>query len=160
MWYQMANIETSKLKGENNWPLLIDPDGYIAEGTGNNFFIIKNNTIYTPEGRNILIGTRRNYIFQLAEEIGLKCIEKNIEPYDVYDADEAFVTGTPFCILPVTSFQFKPIGNGSYGSTTKALLLKWSENVGVDIEKQIKEFNLEHDLKIESSTPYQHKSPK
>ncbi len=160
MWYQMANIEISKLKGENNWPLLLDTDGYIAEGTGNNFFIIKNDVIFTPEPRNILRGTRRDYIFSLAEEIGLKCIEKNIEPYDVYDADEAFVTGTPFCILPVTSFQFKSIGKGSYGEITKSLLSKWSENVGVDIEQQIKEFNLEHNLSLNASTPYQHKSHK
>lgn len=160
MWYQMANIEISKLKGENNWPLLIDTDGYIAEGTGNNFFIIKNNIIYTPEGRNILRGTRRDYIFSLAEEIGLKCVEKNIEAYDIFDADEAFVTGTPFCILPVTNFQFKSIGDGSYGAITKALLLKWSENVGVDIEQQIKEFNIEHNSTPEGSTPYQHKSHK
>ena len=157
MWYQMANIEVSRLNGDNNWPLLIDPDGFIAEGTGNNFFIIKNNIIYTPEGRNLLRGTRRGYIFQLAKELNIECIEKNIEPYDVSSADEAFVTGTPFCILPVSSFQFKPIGNKCFGKITKRLLEKWSENVGLDIQKQIIEFNEEHQLHIKGSTPYKHK---
>ena len=52
----MANIEVSQFKGENNWALMLDPDGYIAEGSGDNFFIIKNNKVISPEGRNILRG--------------------------------------------------------------------------------------------------------
>ncbi|MCK5534317.1 aminotransferase class IV, partial [bacterium] len=54
--YQMANIEVSQYKGNNNWALLLDPDGFIAEGTGDNFFIVKDGIIITPEGRNILRG--------------------------------------------------------------------------------------------------------
>ena len=54
MWYQMANIEVAQVEGNNNWALLIDPDGYIAEGTGDNFFLVKNGVLMTPEGRNIL----------------------------------------------------------------------------------------------------------
>ena len=50
MWYQMANIEVAQVEGDNNWALLIDPDGYIAEGTGDNFFMIKNGCLMTPEG--------------------------------------------------------------------------------------------------------------
>ena len=76
----------------------------------------------------------------------------------MYEADEAFVTGTPFCILPVTSFEFKPIGEGVFGKTTKLLLEKWSQNVDVNIQQQIIDYNLEHSLNIEGSTPYQHKS--
>ena len=158
MWYQMANIEVSKLNGANNWPLLIDPDGFITEGTGNNFFFIKDKIIYTSEGRNILKGTRRQYIFELADQLGLDCVEKNFEPYDIYEADEAFVTGTPFCILPVTKFQFKPIGDGLFGKFTRLLLKQWSDNVGLDIQQQIINFNIEHDINIKGSTPYQHKT--
>ena len=156
MWYQMANIETARIKGDNNWPLLIDPDGFITEGTGNNFFMIKSGKIYTSEGRNVLRGTRREYIFTLAKELGLECYEKNIEPYDVACADEAFVTGTPFCILPVTKFQSKRIGNGKFGTITKRLLKKWSENVNVDIQQQIIDYNNSFQPKILSSTPYKH----
>lgn len=151
--YQMANIEASQVKGGNNWALLLDPDGFIAEGTGDNFFIVKDNVIITPEGRNILRGISREFIFELSEQLELKCIEKNIEPYDVYTADEAFMTGTPFCLLPVTGLNSVPIGNGRMGRITKMLLDKWSANVGVDIIGQIKGFNKEIDS-FSGPTPY------
>lgn len=154
--YQMANIEVSQYKGNNNWALLLDPDGFIAEGTGDNFFIVKNGIIITPEGRNILRGISRAYIFELGEELNLKCIEKNIEPYDVYTADEAFMTGTPFCILPVTSLNGVQIGDGKMGKITKMLLDRWSENVGVDIVEQIKMWDKET-KSINGPTPYQFK---
>lgn len=155
--YQMANIEASQFKGDNNWALLLDPDGFIAEGTGDNFFIVKDDVIITPEGRNILRGISRAYIFELSEQLKLDYEEKNIEPYDVYTADEAFMTGTPFCLLPVTSLNSIPIGNGKMGKITKALLGKWSENVGIDTVSQIKAFNNEiESLKgVSGPTPYQ-----
>lgn len=154
--YQMANIEASRYKGDNNWALLLDPDGFVAEGTGDNFFIVKDNVIITPEGRNVLRGISRAYIFELADQLKLMCMEKNIEPYDVYAADEAFMTGTPFCILPVTSLNGVPVGNTGMGRITKMLLDKWSENVGVNIVSQIKDFNKEAE-ELKSSigpTPY------
>ena len=117
--------------------------------------MIKEGKIYSSEGRNVLRGTRRDYIFTLARQIGIECIEKNIEPYDVYSADEAFVTGTPFCIMPVSSFQFKKLGN-NFGEITKMLLNQWSENVGLDIKEQIIKFNQSFAPGLESSTPYQH----
>lgn len=141
--YQMANIEVSQFKGDNNWALLLDTDGFIAEGTGDNFFIVKNNTIITPEGRNVLRGVSREYIFELADKLKLSCIEKNIEPYDVYTADEAFMTGTPFCLLPVTELNGIKIQNGKPGHVTKRLIDAWGYAVGVDIVAQIKKFNEE-----------------
>ncbi len=155
--YQMANIEVSEYKGNNNWALLLDPDGFIAEGTGDNFFIIKNSVIITPEGRNILRGISRAYIFELAEQLNLKCIETNIESYDVYTADEAFMTATPFCILPVAGLNGVLIDKGKMGKVTKMLLDKWSANVGVNIMKQIKAFNKELEILKDASapTPYQ-----
>lgn len=156
--YMMANIEVSKIPGENNWPLLLDPDYYIAEGTGDNFFIVKDDVLYTPEPRNILVGISRGYIFDLAKELGLKCLEKNLRVEDVEVADEAFMTGTPFCMLPVTKINGKNIGNGKKGRITNSLLSLWGKNVGVDIENQIKTFN--EKLKVTGSkgpTPYQFK---
>jgi branched-chain amino acid aminotransferase len=92
--------------------MLLDTDGNFSEGTGDNFFIIKNETIYSTRGRNILRGISRDYIFELCDELKLKYEEKDIEPYDVYTADEAFMTGTPFCMLPVTTLNSLPLGNG------------------------------------------------
>ncbi len=156
--YMMANIEVSQLPGENNWPLLLDPDGFVAEGTGDNFFLIKDNVLYTPEPRNILRGISRQYIFDLAKDLGIVCHEKNLELYDVVTADEAFMTGTPFCMLPVTKINGINIGNGQRGNITNSLLSKWSDNVGLDIEKQIKSFNGEmKNHGSDGSTPYQFK---
>ncbi len=137
--YMMANIEVSGYEGENNWALLLDPDGFVAEGTGDNVFIVSDGVILTPEGRNILRGVSRGYVMrELAPQLGLRCLEKNIEPYDVVAAGEAFMTGTPFCILPVTALNGMPIGDGTMGPVTRALLDAWSQNVGVDIAGQIK----------------------
>jgi branched-chain amino acid aminotransferase len=151
--YQMANIEASLFKGDNNWALLLDPDGFIAEGTGDNFFIVKDKLIITPEGRNILRGISREYIFELSKQLNLKCIEKNITQYDAYTADEAFMTGTPFSILPVSSLNNVIIGRGGMGDITRLLLSEWSRNVGVNIISQIKEFNKEIESQGEP-TPY------
>lgn len=158
LFYQMANIEISEYKGDNNWALLLDPDGYIAEGTGDNFFIVKQDRIVTPTGHNILRGISRGYIFELAQQLKISCSERDIEPYDVYTADEAFMTGTPFCILPVTSLNRVTIGSGLMGPVTRQLMEQWSENVGLDIMKQIKEYSVEvSDLLKETATPYQFK---
>lgn len=155
MWYQMANIEVSQVKGDNNWALLIDPDGYITEGTGDNFFMAKDGVLYTPEGRNILRGISRQYVFEIADQLGIQCIEKNIEPFDLYNADEALVTGTPFCILPTTHLNGLQIGDGKMGEITKQLLSKWSENVGVDIVQQLKNYSQEvQDFNASAPTPY------
>ena len=157
IWYQMANIEVANTEGDNNWALLIDPDGYIAEGTGDNFFMVKNGELFTPEGRNILRGISRAYTMELAQDLGINCSEKNIEPYDLYDADEAFLTGTPFCILPTTHLNGVKIGTGRMGEMTKLLLERWSKNVGVDIVAQIKGFaeELSNGAAPEAPTPYQ-----
>jgi branched-chain amino acid aminotransferase len=157
VFYQMANIEASMFRGKNNWALMMDTDGFIAEGSGDNFFIIKNGTVITPEGRNCLVGISRNYIFEICKELGIQCVEKNIEPYDIYTADEAFMTGTPFCVLPVFRFNETEVGNGKFGKITKEIIKKWGENVGVDIIEQIKNFEKEckNLNKISSTTPYQ-----
>src|SRR6056300_652511 len=76
VFYQMANIEASMFRGKNNWALMMDTDGFIAEGSGDNFFIVKNGTVITPEGRNCLVGISRNYIFVICKELGIQCVEK------------------------------------------------------------------------------------
>ena len=140
--YLMANIEASEAKGKNNWALLLDTDGFVAEGTGDNFFIVKNGVVFTPEGRNILRGISREYVIkELCKQLKLEVYEKNIEPYDIYNADEAFMTGTPFCMLPVTTINSVKIGNGRVGKIFNQLISQWSENTNVDIISQIQKWN-------------------
>jgi branched-chain amino acid aminotransferase len=158
LFYQMANIEVSQIKGENNWALLIDPDGFITEGTGDNFFIVKDGQILTPEGRNILRGISRDYIFEIADQLNIPCRECNIEPYDVYEADEAFMTATPFCVLPTVTLNGIQIGDGKMGKITTSILDKWSENVGLDIKNQILKYGKEvAHLNSDAPSPYQFK---
>jgi len=150
--YQMANIEVSQFKGENNWALLLTPDGFISEGTGSNFFIIKDKVLFMPEEVNALRGISAQTAVNIYNT--MTCVvKKNIEPYDVYTADEAFMTGTPFCILPVTSLNGIKIGDGEVGNLTKYLLRRWSEMVNVDIVSQIKGFNKETN-EAGGTTPY------
>ncbi len=156
MHYQIANIEVSQVKGDNNWALLVDPDGFIAEGTGDNFFIVSDGKVITPEPRNILRGVSREFIFDLCDELGLQWIEKNIEPYDVLNADEAFMTGTPFCMLPVVSLNGTRIGSGRPGPIFEELLSRWSAAVGLDIRAQIEAYGEETNVARSSApTPYQ-----
>jgi len=148
--YLMGNIEVSRLRGENNWALFLDPDGYIAEGAGCNFFIVKDKKLFTPEGRNVLRGISRKWILDNAYDAK----EANIEPYDVYDADEAFVTGTPFCMLPVVSINGIKIGNGKPGPVFDAILGEWSKDVAIDIKAQIQDWDKGG---VEGTTPYSFK---
>ena len=82
----MANIEAGQIEGDNNWALMLDPDGFVAEGTGDNFFIVRGGVVITPEGRNVLRGISREYIFELCAELSIECLEKPFDLYDVYTA--------------------------------------------------------------------------
>lgn len=157
--YMMANMEASNMKGDNNWALLLDPQGFVAEGSGDNFFIIKDNVVISPEPRNILKGISRDYIFALCDQLGIKWVEKNFGVYDVVNADEAFMTATPFCMLPVTAINSIDIRDGKVGALFSAILKKWSANVGVDIAAQIKDFSnfVSRYRDASAPTPYQFK---
>ncbi len=159
LFYLMANIEASQVEGKNNWALLLGTDGFITEGTGDNFFIIKDGIVITPEGRDVLRGVSREYVMsELCQELGITVLEKNIDPYDVYTADEAFMTGTPFCMLPVTSLNGLQIGDGKVGNIFTQLLNKWSENVDINIINQIQKWDENSpSITTDTPTPYQFK---
>jgi len=160
--YLMANIEASQMEGDDNWALLLDPDGFVAEGTGDNFFTVKDGAIYSPEGRNILRGISREYIMkEVAPQLGIPVIERNLDPYDIYTADEAFMTGTPFCMLPVTRINGANIGDGKVGPIFTKVLAAWSTNTGVDIPGQIKAWNAAGaNAHSDAPTPYRFKAGK
>lgn len=92
----------------------------------------------------------------MARELNYKIVEKNIEPYDVYTSDEAFMTGSPFCMLPVTSLNGIKIGNGEVGMVFTALLDRWSKNVGINIKQQIQSWQSKS--QSDAPTPYTFKS--
>jgi branched-chain amino acid aminotransferase len=90
----------------------------------------------TPTTRNALAGVSRATVLELAAGLGIPALETDIQPYDVYTAEEAFFTSTPYCMMPATRFNGLPIGDGAVGPVTKRLLAAWSELVGVDIVAQ------------------------
>lgn len=101
--------------------LLLDVDGYVAEGSGENIFIIKRNKIFTPDMTSCLEGITRASIIDLAEEIGIPVVEKRITRDEVYCADEAFFTGTAAEVTPIRELDNRIIGNGKRGPITTKL---------------------------------------
>jgi branched-chain amino acid aminotransferase len=101
--------------------LLLDNEGYVAEGSGENVFIVRNGKLYTPELTSCLDGITRNTIFEFANELGLKVEEKRITRDEVYVADEAFFTGTAAEVLPIRELDGRIIGSGSRGPVTNLL---------------------------------------
>ncbi|ACL71562.1 branched-chain amino acid transaminase [Thioalkalivibrio sulfidiphilus] len=101
--------------------LLLDTEGYVSEGSGENFFMIQDGVIYTPELTSALDGITRKTIFALAAEEGLEIREKRITRDEVYVADEAFFTGTAAEVTPIRELDRRPIGNGGRGPITEKL---------------------------------------
>ncbi len=101
--------------------LLLDPEGYVAEGSGENIFTVRDGVIYTPEVTSALNGITRKTIFTLADDAGLEIIEKRITRDEVYIADEAFFTGTAAEVTPISELDNRPIGTGSRGPITERL---------------------------------------
>ena len=101
--------------------LLLDVDGFVAEGSGENVFIVRNGKLYTPDLTSALEGITRDTIVQLAGEIGLQVIEKRITRDEVYSADEAFFTGTAAEVTPIRELDRRDIGAGTAGPITKQL---------------------------------------
>ena len=102
--------------------LLLDTQGYVMEGSGENIFIVRDGVIYTPDLTSALNGITRNTIFTLArEELGLEVVEKRITRDEVYIADEAFFTGSAAEVTPIRELDNRAIGSGTRGPITEKL---------------------------------------
>ena len=117
-------------------PVLRDEQGNLTEGSGYNVFLVTNSIIRSPGDRSILQGVSRTTVYGLAERLGITVAEGNLQPYDLYTADEVFFATTPWCIAPVTYVDRLPVGDGSPGRITRQLIDAWSGEVGVDIVDQ------------------------
>jgi branched-chain amino acid aminotransferase len=101
--------------------LLLDVDGFVAEGSGENLFVVKNGKLYEPELTSALVGITRDSVITLANDIGIEVRAKRMTRDDVYIADEAFFTGTAAEVTPIRELDNRPIGNGECGPITKKL---------------------------------------
>jgi branched-chain amino acid aminotransferase len=138
--YLMANLDVSLVDDPTAWALLLDTDGFIAEGTGSNFFIVKDGKLLTPEPRNILRGTRRRHTIELARQMRLEVVECNLNKYDAINADEAFFTSTAFTLMPCVKVQGCRLGDGATGPVTRKLIAAWNELVGLDYIAQARQY--------------------
>ncbi len=101
--------------------LMLDNEGYVAEGSGENVFIVREDQIFTPDLTSCLDGITRKTVFALAEELGYSIREKRITRDEVYVADEAFFTGTAAEVVPIRMLDGRQIGCGSRGPVTTRL---------------------------------------
>lgn len=119
--------------------LLLDLEGNVTETTRANFLIVENGTIVSPPLNNILPGISRATIIDLAGKLGIPYEERNFQTFQVINAEEAFTGSTPYCMMPVTKINGAEIGTGKPGPVFEKLITAWSEEVGLDIRKQILE---------------------
>ena len=133
--YTLAEAEV-KLVDPQAQSIILDTDGNVTENKGGNFFIWADGILKTPHARGALAGISRETVLELADVLGIPTQVIEFQPYDIYTADEAFFTSTPYCIMPATKFNGLPVGDGAVGPVTKRLLQAWSDLVGLDIVAQ------------------------
>ena len=109
------------ISGGADEAMLLDTEGYVAEGSGENIFLVKNGVVYTPEVTSCLNGITRSTILTLAAEHGIPVVEKRITRDEVYIADEAFFTGTAAEVTPIREVDGRAIGVGHRGPVTEVL---------------------------------------
>ena len=107
--------------------IMLDKNGYISEGSGENIFLVKNNVIYTPTTEHCLDGITRQSVIQIAKDFNMSVQEQNIKFDDLVQADEAFFTGTAVEITPITCLDGKHINDGKKGRITNQLQEKFQE---------------------------------
>ncbi len=120
------------------WAVLLDVNGNLAEGQGSNIFLVKDGELLTPRERFVLPGISRRTVIELARELGIPCREADLDLYDAYNADEAFLTSTSLCICPIRSINGVTIGDPArvWGPLTTRLKDAYVRLVDFDFVKQ------------------------
>jgi branched-chain amino acid aminotransferase len=139
MNFNLAELEAADVDPDA-WPILSDLDGNLTEGTGYNVFMVTDGVLHTPGDRSILQGISRGMVFDLAAQMNIPVVEEDLQPYDLYTADEVFFSSTSPCVLPVTQVDKRQIRDGKPGPITQRLLAEWGETVGVNIVAQAQRF--------------------
>lgn len=126
----LAKIEANYKGGDE--AIFFDTNGYLSEGSGDNIFVIKNGSIITPPTLNNLRGITRMVAIEIATELGIPVSERNMGYFDLYSADEVFVTGTAAEVAPITLIDGRVIGNGRPGAITRQIIEKFKVIVHKD----------------------------
>jgi branched-chain amino acid aminotransferase len=161
----LANLEATEDGYDEG--LLLDVDGFVAEGAGENIFIVKNGKLYEPELTSALIGITRDTVIQLAGDMGYTVEARRITRDDLYLADEAFFTGTAAEVTPIREVDNRTIGSGSRGPVTAKLQKAffdlvngkhkrskdWLTAVGTSVNKSVKKTAKKTAVKSVSKSP-------
>ena len=132
----VANQEVQSIDPEA-WAILLDVNGNLCEGNGSNIFVVRGGEVLTPREKFVLPGVSRQAVIELARAEGIPLTETDIDLYDAYNADEAFLTSTSLCICPVTKLNGVAIGSGEvWGPVTSRLARAYQELVGYDFVGQ------------------------
>ena len=132
----MGDLEVKALNPDG-WAILLDCNGNLCEGLGSNIFLIRDGELLTPQDRFVLPGVSRQTVIDLAGELGIPVRETDLDLFDAYNAEEAFITSTSLCICPVTSINGVTVGDGSvYGPLTRKLIDAYVSMVGCDFVAQ------------------------
>jgi len=118
------------------WAILLDPAGNVTEGLGSNVFLVDKGTLLTPREQSVLSGISRETVIDLARDAGLTVVEKDLDLYDAYNADEAFLTSTSLCVCPVSSVNGARIGTSVPGPVTRRITEAYSRFVDFDFVAQ------------------------
>lgn len=136
MHYYLADQE-ARLADPEAVALLLDLDGNVTETSGANLLLYAEGMLISPSRRNILPGVSRATTIELAASLGIPCVERELQVFDCLNADEAYLTSTPYCMLPVTRINGVAIGGGRPGPTFYRLMEAWSRLVGLDVRSQV-----------------------
>jgi branched-chain amino acid aminotransferase len=129
----LAKLEVTKAGYDE--AIMLDTEGYVSEGSGENIFIVKDNKIKTTPLTSILNGITRDAIIKLAKDLGYTILEERFTRDEVYTADEAFFTGTAAEVTPIREIDDRTIGNGAAGPVTKKLQKVFFDSVKGDNKK-------------------------
>jgi branched-chain amino acid aminotransferase len=136
----MAEIHV-KAQSSEAWPAMLDVNGRLNEGTGQNIFLVRDGELLTPRGEMVLEGISRQTVFELAAECGIKAREADLDLYDAYTADEAFLSSTSLCICPVRSIDGRAFVNEAIpGPVTRRLMDAYKKLLDFDFEHQYLRF--------------------
>ena len=120
---QLADREV-RSQDPNAWAVLLDHDGNIAEGLGSNIFFVRDGGLLTPRARFVLPGISRETVIDLAGEEGIAVHETDLDLFDAFTCDECFMTSTSLCMVPVSSINGRPIGDGNVPGPVTARLVE------------------------------------
>jgi branched-chain amino acid aminotransferase len=137
--YRIAQNQV-EARGQGLWALLVDPDGFVTEGTGCNVFAVHDGVLSTPEPRNILKGVSRKVTLRLATELGIETRETNLTVDDLRAADEIFCTASSFCLVHATAFEDREF-NPTPGPIFKQLMQAWKDYAGLDFVQQAHDYH-------------------